>query len=186
MVRSSQLGSSTLPTGPSTLPNAGAVISSRLSADASFKTASPEDSGHGNGEAQQQQLTRTTEEVREREKAERKEKRAKANIITAALTTVFALLFEFVLDALSGGSCMILLPAVFSGGWWAYEQLVKLIFGSTTYYDGPSDHAPPAPPIAPSLATTLSGSLFDYAEAEPYACEHRGTETRDAHGWRTA
>ena len=42
----------------------------------------------------------------------------------------------------------------------------RAIFG-LDYYHG-SGQAPPAPPTAPSFATTASESLFDFAESEPY------------------
>ena len=113
------------------------------------------------------------------ERAERKRKRGVANMATAVITTVLALLLEFLLDALSGGSCMILLPALFSLIFYAYGAAVRLVFGST-YYDGEGP-APPAPPVAPSLAETAAESLFDFAEAEP-CTERRGAQTLNCAG----
>ena len=113
-------------------------------------------------------------EAEQAERAERKRKRGVAHVATAVVTTVLALLLEFLLDALSGGSCMILLPALFSLIFYAYGAAVRLVFGST-YYDGEGP-APPAPPVAPSLAETAAESLFDFAEAEP-CTERRGAQT---------
>jgi Ca2+-binding EF-hand superfamily protein len=81
------------------------------------------------------------------------------------LIALFTVLMDFVLDALSGGSCMVLLPMLFSLGWYIYGE-IKSHFFPTTYWDG-EGVAPPAPPTNPSVAQVMTTRLFDYAEAEP-------------------
>ena len=81
-----------------------------------------------------------------------------------AMMGLLTVLMDFVLDALSGGSCMFLMPALFSAGFYVWNSLVSFVTRELVYGDNP---APPAPPVAPALAAVAVESLFDYAERHP-------------------